>query len=114
MSSVPCKDTAGRLLSASQEELPQNLTLILDFQLPNYEQQMSGVFLFVFLFFKKIYLFIYFVFLPFLGLLPAAHGGSQARGPIGAVATGLHRSHNNAGSKSSLQPTPQLTATLDR
>ena len=32
-----------------------------------------------------IYLFI-FVFLPFLGPLPAAHGGSQAKGRIGAVA----------------------------
>ena len=24
-----------------------------------------------------------------------AHGGSQARGPIGAVAVGLHQSHSN-------------------
>ena len=30
---------------------------------------------------------------------PAAHGGSQARGPIGAVATGLCQSHSNAGSE---------------
>jgi len=28
---------------------------------------------------------------------PAAYGGSQARGQIGAVATGLHHSHSNAG-----------------
>ena len=27
---------------------------------------------------------------------PAAHGGSQARGQIGAVAAGLHHSHSNA------------------
>ena len=27
---------------------------------------------------------------------PAAYGGSQARGPIGAVATGLRQSHSNA------------------
>ena len=26
---------------------------------------------------------------------PAAYGGSQARGPIGAVATGLRQSHSN-------------------
>ena len=45
---------------------------------------------------------------------PAACGGSQARGPIGAVATGLHQSHSNTGSEPCLQPTPQLTATPDR
>ena len=44
---------------------------------------------------------------------PAAYGGSQARGPIGAVATGLRQSHSNAGSEPRLQPTPQLTATPD-
>ena len=44
---------------------------------------------------------------------PTAHGGSQARGPIGTIATGLHQSHSNMGSKPHLQPTPQLTATLD-
>jgi len=45
---------------------------------------------------------------------PAAHGGSQARGAIGAVATGLRQGHSNAGSEPRLQPTPQLTATPDR
>ena len=44
---------------------------------------------------------------------PAAYGGSQARGRIGAVAPGLCQSHSNAGSEPSLQPTPQLTATPD-
>ena len=66
-----------------------------------------------------IYLFIFFGFLLLLLLLvvaiswaaPAAHGGSQARGPIGAVAASLHQSHSNAGSEPRLQPTPQLTAT---
>ena len=42
-----------------------------------------------------------------------AYGIFQARGQIGAVVAGLHHSHSNAGSKSRLQPTPQLTATLD-
>ena len=28
---------------------------------------------------------------------PVAYGGSQARGPIRAIATGLHHSHSNAG-----------------
>ena len=36
--------------------------------------------------------FFFFVFLPFLGPLPTAHGGSQARGPIGAVDANLHHS----------------------
>ena len=45
---------------------------------------------------------------------PAAYGGSQARGRIGAVATGLRQSHSNVGSELRLQPTPQLIATLDR
>ena len=45
---------------------------------------------------------------------PAAYGGSQAKGPIGTVATGLCQSHSNSGSEPRLQPTPQLTATLDR
>ena len=44
---------------------------------------------------------------------PAAYGGSQAKGLIGAAAAGLHQSHSNAGSEPSLQPTPQLTAMLD-
>ena len=37
-------------------------------------------------------------FILFLGLLPAAYGGSQAKGQIGTVAAGLHHSHNNRGS----------------
>ena len=44
---------------------------------------------------------------------PVAYGGSQARGLIGAVATSLLQSHSNARSELHLQPTPQLTATLD-
>ena len=57
--------------------------------------------------------FYLFVFWPFLGPLPAAYGGSQARGRIGAVAAGLRQSHSNAGSEPRLRPTPQLTATPD-
>ena len=44
---------------------------------------------------------------------PSACGGSQARGLIGAVAAGLRQSHSNSGSEPRLQPTPQLTASLD-
>ena len=39
-----------------------------------------------------IYLFIYFCL---FRAEPTAYGGSQARGPIGAVASGLHQGHSN-------------------
>ena len=45
---------------------------------------------------------------------PAAYGGSQARGPIGAVATAYGTATATQGSEPHLQPTPQLTATPDR
>ena len=68
-----------------------------------------------------LYLFIYFFcLLSFVVVVaiswaaPEAYGGSQARGRIGAVATGLRQSHSNSGSEPRLQPTPQLTATPDR
>ena len=44
---------------------------------------------------------------------PAAYGGFQARGQIGAPAAGLHHSHSNAGSEPHLQPTSQLMAPPD-
>ena len=44
---------------------------------------------------------------------PAAHGGSQARGLIGATAAGLYHSHSSEGTEPHLQPTAQLSATLD-
>ena len=56
------------------------------------------------------------VFFMFFGLFratPEAYGSSQARGRIGAVAAGLHHSHNNEGAKTNLWPTPQLTAMPD-
>ena len=54
-----------------------------------------------------------FFFLIYFRATPAAYGGSQARGQTGAVASGLHQGHSNAGSEPSLQPTPQLKATAD-
>ena len=54
-------------------------------------------------YFFIIYLFIYFVFCPFTAT-PAAYGGSQARGLIGAIAAGLHHSHSNTRSELHLQP----------
>ena len=52
------------------------------------------------------------VFLSFRATV-VAYGDSQARGPIGTAATGLHQSHGNTGSEPCLQPTPQLTARPD-
>ena len=72
-------------------------------------------------YFILFFVFCLFVFLSFVVIVvaiswaaPEAYGGSQARGLIGAVATGLRQSHSNAGSEPRLQPTPQLTATQDR
>ena len=44
-------------------------------------------------------IFFFFFFCPFAisWAAPAAYGGSQARGQIGAIATGLHQSHSNGG-----------------
>ena len=58
----------------------------------------------------QVYPFFFFFF---LRALPAAYGRSQASGPIGAAAAGLHHSHSNARSEPSLPPTPQLKATPD-
>ena len=44
-------------------------------------------------------LFIFFSFFVFSRAIVMAYGGSQARGPIGAVAAGLHQSHSNVGCK---------------
>ena len=51
-------------------------------------------------------------FILFLGPHPA-HGVSQVRGLIRAVAARLRQSYSNEGSKQCLQPTPQLTAMPD-
>ena len=59
------------------------------------------------------FIYLFFVFLSFSGAAPVAYGASQAMGLIRAVAASLHQSHSSARSKPYLQPTPQLTATLD-
>ena len=56
--------------------------------------------------------YLFFCLCPFRAA-PAAFGGSQARGRIGAVAASLLQSHSNDRSKLSLQPTPQIMATPD-
>ena len=45
--------------------------------------------------------------------VPTAHGGSQARGQIAAVVSGLCHSHSNSRSEPHLQTTRQLVATPD-
>ena len=63
--------------------------------------------------FFPFFLFLFFFFFAFGRPAPKAHGSSQPRGPIGAVAAGLSHSHSNARSKLCLQPTPKLTAMPD-
>ena len=54
-----------------------------------------------------LFLFLFFVFfLAFSRAAPAAYGGSQDRGLIGAVATSLCQSHSTVGSEPRLRPTP--------
>ena len=52
-------------------------------------------------FFLNLFIFIfYFLWLFAISwAAPAAYGGSQARGQIGAAAAGLHQSHSNTGSE---------------
>ena len=45
-------------------------------------------------------------FLPFFRAALLAHESSQARGPIGAIAAGLHHSCSNSGSEPLLQTVP--------
>ena len=48
----------------------------------------------------SLFVFIYlFSIFAFSRAATAAYGGSQARGPIGAVAASLHHSHSNLGSE---------------
>ena len=59
------------------------------------------------------YIFLYIYTLLFRAA-PAAYGGSQARGHIGATAAGLrHSQGNGARTEPSLGPSPQLMAMLD-
>ena len=46
-----------------------------------------------------IFFFFFVFFVCLFRAVPAAHGGSQVRGQIGAVAAILHHSHSNVGSE---------------
>ena len=61
------------------------------------------------------FIIIYLFTLSFCHFLDCSvsYGGSQARSPIGAVASGLRHSHSNVGSELHLRPIPELTATPD-
>ena len=59
------------------------------------------------------YYYYYFCLFAISWAVPAAYGGSQARGRIGAVAASLRHSHSIVGSEPRLQSTPQLMATAD-
>ena len=62
----------------------------------------------------KVFLFCFLFFVCFVFLGPHLwHMEVPARGLIRAVAASLCHSHSNAGSELRLQPTSQLTATLD-
>ena len=55
----------------------------------------------------------FFCLFAFSRAAPTAYGGSQARSPIRAVATGPTPEPHNSGSEPRLQTTQQLTAMLD-
>ena len=83
----------------------------------NEEASFSQLLIYIYMYmYIYIYIYVYFFFVVCLfRAAPAAHGGSQARGLIGAVAAGLRQSHSHSHTRSepSLRPTPQLTATPD-
>ena len=62
--------------------------------------------------FLSFFFFFFCLFCPFRAV-PAAYGGSQARGLIEAIAAGLRQRHSNARSELRLRPIPQLMATSD-
>ena len=62
---------------------------------------------------KLIFFCFFFCLFLLFRATPAAYGGSEARGQIGATAATLLHSHNNVGSKPHMQPTPQFLAMPD-
>ena len=76
-------------------------------------KHIAGIVVLFFCFFVCLFVCFCFCLFAFSRAAPAAYGGSQARGLIGAVAAGLHHSHSNTGSEPCLRTTPQLTATPD-
>ena len=54
-----------------------------------------------------------YLFFVFSMATPVTYGDSQTRGPVGAIAAGLHQSHSIVGSELHLRLIPQLMATPD-
>ena len=67
--------------------------MVLNLYFPNMWKSFSTLF--------PSFLFFFFFFFLFRAI-PAAHGSSQDRGQIGAVAAGLHHSHSNSNTRSEL------------
>ena len=67
---------------------------------------------FIFLVCFKTEFLLFFIYFLLFRAAPTAYGGSQTRGPIGAVVAGLYHSYSNTRSEPHLQPTPQLTGSL--
>ena len=69
------------------------------------------------LFLDLVYLFCFilliYYFIFYFRATPKGYGGSQTKGWIRAIATGLYHSHSKAGSELCLWPTPQLMAIPD-
>ena len=103
-----CNCTCTRVLLSLGGKSNQVLQLIL---LCHGENSSPRCFLF-FCFLNYLFIYLFGLF-AISWAAPAAHGGSKARGLIGAVAASLRQSHSNAGSEPLLRPTPQLTATPD-
>ena len=71
--------------------------------------EIMPLFLFIFCYYYYCYCYYYYIF----RVASAAFGSSQARDQIRATAANLCHSHSNARSELRLQPTAQLTATMD-
>ena len=63
---------------------------------------------------NKIIFFSFFCLFAISWATSVAGGGSQARGRIRAVATGLHQSHSNAGSRAASATYTTAHSTPDR
>ena len=75
---------------------PLYLSWWVPFSLSQHKENSFLQFFVLFCCFLVFWGFFCFVFFVFSRPTPAVYGGSQARGPIGAIAAGLRQSHSNA------------------
>ena len=102
---LQCRSQLWPRFNPWRRELPYAGSMAIKFFLERKEKVLLSFF------FSLLSFFFFFFF--FLGPHLQYHGGSQARGRIGATAASLCHSHSNARFKLCLQPTPQLMAMLD-